>query len=73
MNPGEIMYIASINLRISVDIDKENNWVYRKKSMINFIKEQNFDVIGCQEASPMMVNDLKEELSDKMYPIKRTS
>lgn len=64
MNPGEIMYIASINLRINVDIDKENSWVYRKKSMIDFIKEQKFDVIGCQEASPLMVQDLQDGLSD---------
>lgn len=62
------MHIASINLRINVDVDQENSWVYRKQKMIDFIKEKDFDVIGCQEASEDMVLDLKEGLSD-LYEI----
>lgn len=58
------MHIASINLRINVDVDQENSWVYRKQKMIDFIKEKDFDVIGCQEASEDMVLDLKEGLSN---------
>ena len=66
MESGDHMHIASINLRIIAEVDKENNWIYRKKHMIDFIKEKSFDVIGCQEASPLMLSDLKEGLKD-MY------
>ncbi len=64
MESGDHMHIASINLRIIAEVDRENNWVYRKNRMIDFIKEKSFDVIGCQEASPLMLNDLKEGLND---------
>ncbi|OHE53556.1 MAG: hypothetical protein A2558_05360 [Tenericutes bacterium RIFOXYD2_FULL_35_11] len=42
----------------------ENAWPYRKERMINFVLKQGFDVIGFQEASPLMVDDLKSGLSD---------
>ena len=58
------MKVASINLRINVVVDGLNAWPYRKDRMISFIKEQAFDVIGCQEASPDMVKDLMSGLSD---------
>jgi endonuclease/exonuclease/phosphatase family metal-dependent hydrolase len=58
------MKVASINLRINVVIDGLNAWPHRKDRMISFIKEQAFDVIGCQEASPDMVKDLMSGLSD---------
>jgi len=54
------MYIASINLRINVDVDGLNAWPYRKKKMIDFILNENFDFVGCQEASPLMISDLTE-------------
>ncbi len=58
------MKVASINLRINVASDGKNAWPHRKDLMMSFIKEQNFDIIGCQEASPDMVKDLMEGLSD---------
>lgn len=58
------MKIASINLRINVVVDGMNAWPHRKDRMISFIKEQAFDIIGCQEASPDMVKDMMEGLSN---------
>lgn len=65
---GDDMKIASINLRVNVEVDGQNGWPYRKEHMIAFIKKENFDVIGCQEAFLDMVEDLKEGLSD-LYEI----
>lgn len=57
------MFITSINLRINVPNDLENAWPFRKDRMIAFILKQGFDLIGFQEASPMMVDDLKSGLA----------
>lgn len=62
------MQIASINLRIDSKVDYENSWSNRKNHMIQFIKEKAFDIIGCQEASSLMVQNLKDGLSD-LYEI----
>lgn len=60
------MKIASINLRVNVEVDGLNSWPYRRDQMIHFIKKESFDIIGCQEAFLDMVEDLKIGLSD-MY------
>ncbi len=58
------MKFASINLRINLVSDKEYAWSYRKQRVIELIRRESFDIIGCQEASFDMVNDLNEGLSD---------
>ena len=66
------MYIASINLRIHVASDLENAWPNRRDAIIKFIRQERFDIIGCQEASNDMVNDLMKGLSDEYHVIFQT-
>jgi endonuclease/exonuclease/phosphatase family metal-dependent hydrolase len=54
--------IMSFNIRIDVAVDGINAWPYRKKHVLAFIKEQNPDLIGIQEAGPHMVETLKTHL-----------
>lgn len=58
------MKVASINLRVNVEVDGKNGWPYRKDDMTRFIKKESFDIIGCQEAFLDMVSDLQEGLRD---------
>jgi len=62
---GDRMHIASINLRINVPVDGLLAWPYRKEKMIRFILDHDFDIIGCQEASFEMADDLYQGL--KLY------
>ncbi len=52
------MHILSFNLRVNVSVDGKHAWPYRRDAAIDFMKEKEFDVIGLQEVTPDMYQDL---------------
>jgi len=63
------MHIASINLRVNVEVDGPLAWPYRKEKMIQFIMDHDFDLVGCQEAFQDMAYDLQEGLKSRYIMI----
>lgn len=47
----ESINICSFNLRYQTTIDGKNQWVYRRDSVMEMIREYKFDIIGVQEDS----------------------
>lgn len=64
INVGEIMNlnIMSFNIRIDVSVDGKHAWPYREKHVLSFIKKENPDLLGIQEAGPHMVQSLRNHL-----------
>ncbi|MBU1094011.1 MAG: endonuclease/exonuclease/phosphatase family protein [Firmicutes bacterium] len=54
--------ILSFNLRVNVASDGKHAWGFRKEQAINFIKQGKFDIIGFQEVTPDMYQELREAL-----------
>jgi len=52
------MHILSFNLRVNVSVDGKHAWPYRKDAVIKFLKKEDFDIIGLQEVTPDMYQDL---------------
>lgn len=59
---AEYITYASFNIRMDAKSDNENNWEYRKDSIINFIKAENLDIFGMQEVLPKPLKFLKKRL-----------
>ncbi len=56
--------LLSFNIRINVAIDGKHAWDYRKNDVFHFLAQKKYDVIGFQEPSPMMYQELQEQLKD---------
>jgi len=54
--------VLSFNLRVSLDSDHLNKWDLRKDSVFDFVKKNDYDLIGFQEVTPKMYIELKEKL-----------
>ena len=54
------MNIASFNLRMDTDYDKENAWKYRKDFACALIAFHDFDIFGTQEGFAHQLKDLTE-------------
>jgi endonuclease/exonuclease/phosphatase family metal-dependent hydrolase len=68
------MKIMTFNVRIDVPVDKQNQWDYRKKAVVQYIKNENPDFVGFQEPTFHMIEFLSEELKEyKRIGISRDS
>ncbi|HIU55117.1 MAG TPA: endonuclease/exonuclease/phosphatase family protein [Candidatus Gallibacteroides avistercoris] len=52
------MNIASFNLRMDTESDKENAWKYRKDFVCALVNFHDFDIFGTQEGFTHQLNDL---------------
>lgn len=50
--------VATYNVRVDTEADKEWAWDYRKEQVIDLIKYHDWDVFGIQEIRPNQVEDL---------------
>ena len=57
----------TFNLRINVASDGHNSWPYRYHSVSKFIRDQKPLVVGTQEVSSKMQDDLKPQLQDYTF------
>ncbi len=48
----------------SYENQKQFNWKFRKKELINLIKKYNAEIICLQEDNEIQINDIKKELQD---------
>ncbi|MFD1429244.1 endonuclease/exonuclease/phosphatase family protein [Lacticaseibacillus mingshuiensis] len=58
------MRIATYNLRVDTDYDKEWQWPYRAQYVLDLIKFHNWDVLAVEEIRPTQVKDLTEGLPE---------
>lgn len=58
------MKVMSFNVRINVEVDKENAWPYRKNQVLSYLKQVRPDIIGLQEPNLLMLSDLNALLND---------
>ncbi len=56
--------VMTLNLRIQVEIDGENQFIYRVNRIIDYIRQSNADIIGIQEANMMMMNLILPSLEE---------
>jgi endonuclease/exonuclease/phosphatase family metal-dependent hydrolase len=54
--------LLSFNVRINTVVDGKHAWDYRKPHIFEFLRKESFDLIGFQEVTPSMLNDLKTAL-----------
>lgn len=54
----------TFNARIDVSVDGSNQFPYRLKGIVDFIKKENCDVIGFQEVNKSMLERLIDNLYD---------
>lgn len=60
-NVVDVRY-ATFNIRLDAKWDGENNWKYRKDSVVSFINAQQVDIVGMQEVLPKPLKFLKRHL-----------
>jgi len=58
---------ATFNLRRDTIFDGLNRWRYRKDAVISTIRSFKADIIGVQELTPKMKNDIETELSEFVF------
>ena len=63
----EPMLVMSYNIRFNNPDDGDNHWDFRKKTIANFILEEQPDVFGMQEVTHTQLLDLIEEWSEYDY------
>ena len=59
--------LATFNIRVSTKKDSINHWNYRKNNLVNFLLEENLDIVCFQEVSLSQFYFLKEQLKDYDY------
>ena len=60
-------HILSFILRVNVAVDGKNAWDYRKEKVFMFLKSGHFDMIGFQEVTPSMYQELKAHLVEYQF------
>lgn len=56
--------VMSFNIRCNSGVDGDNNWQFRKETLVDVIKENDPLLLGVQEALPDQMDYLKEALVD---------
>lgn len=59
--------VMTFNIRLALDIDKENAWQHRRNDVLKLLNYYGMDVLGVQEAVPQQMTDLKNGLEDYDY------
>ncbi|QQE13251.1 endonuclease/exonuclease/phosphatase family protein [Planctomycetota bacterium] len=59
--------VMSFNIRYATESDRENQWEYRKRLVVDVIKKQDPDVLGVQEALSEQWNYLRGKLKGYGY------
>lgn len=54
------MKIATYNVRVDTDYDKQWSWFYRKEHVIDMIQYHDWDLFGVQEVRPNQIRDLQQ-------------
>ena len=54
------MKIATYNVRVDTDYDKQWSWFYRKEHVIELIQYHDWDLFGVQEVRPNQIRDLQQ-------------
>jgi endonuclease/exonuclease/phosphatase family metal-dependent hydrolase len=57
----------TFNLRLDLEVDGINRWNLRKPAVFSFLNKQKYDIVGFQEVTPQMYEQLKSELNDYEY------
>ena len=58
------MKVVTFNLRTDFPLDIKNRWKYRREIVYDLINTNDFDIIGVQELTNKMFNDLSSEISN---------
>lgn len=56
--------VMSFNIRCATGADGDNNWEFRRETLLDVIKENDPLLLGLQEALPVQMEYLKENLTD---------
>lgn len=59
--------VMTFNMRLEVEGDKNNHWINRTNGIIQFINETSPLIIGVQEITPKMKEDLMSRLPHYGY------
>lgn len=59
--------LLSFNVRLDIETDGVNRWLNRKSRVLDFLNRQKYDIIGFQEITPTMYEEIKDRLSDYGY------
>ena len=55
--------VGTFNVRyITTEEDEQNNWENRKGRVVRSIRENDCDILGLQECSPLIQTDLSDQL-----------
>lgn len=66
--PKNSLHVASFNIRYDTDMDLgSRSWAARKKNVVRTILDNQFDVIGIQEALKNQLTDMQESLDGYVY------
>ena len=63
MESGDSVKVMSFNVRSDSMLDGKNRWKHRKTHVISLLNDFKGDIIGLQEVTPKMLEDLKQEMS----------
>jgi endonuclease/exonuclease/phosphatase family metal-dependent hydrolase len=56
--------LLSFNVRLDLESDGENRWLNRKARVIDFLNKQKCEIIGFQEVTPKIYEEIKEGLPE---------
>lgn len=56
--------LLSFNVRLDLESDGDNRWLNRKARVIDFLSRQKYEIIGFQEVTPKIYEELKEGLPE---------
>ena len=56
--------VMSFNVRCATGADGDNNWEFRRETLLDVVKENDPMLLGLQEALPVQMKYLKENLTD---------
>lgn len=56
--------VGTFNLRRDFYLDRSNRWENRRESVVELIRDSNYDILGVQEALPRMRAELIDELHE---------
>jgi endonuclease/exonuclease/phosphatase family metal-dependent hydrolase len=66
INPDEIK-VVTFNIRYGAADDGSNSWTYRKKVLFDFIRDENADFLGLQEAMMFQIEDILQACTAYRY------
>ncbi len=63
LRAADDMRVMSFNISCDYGADGENNWEFRRETLLDVIREDDPDLLGVQEAVPGQMDDLNASLS----------